>query len=124
MLFLWHFAEILVAPQTQHVLLNGEENATFFCQAVGANAFWLINNNTVVPEGNSELIGKGWIFNETLIQGQQNNIHNLTLMVPPVADFNNTEIRCIGAIHDPAYSDTVFLIIKGAYLLIVHSHAE
>jgi hypothetical protein len=109
-------AEIRIAPQTQHLLLNVDQTATFFCQAVGIDAFWTINDMTVFASGSSTLREKGWRFNETLILDnifERNNIHNLTLQIPSHIEFNNTKIRCISAVHDPAASDPVYLIIKG-----------
>jgi hypothetical protein len=108
--------EIRIAPQTQHLLLNVDQTATFFCQTVGIDAFWTINDMTVFANGNSNLRGKGWRFNATLTPDtmfERNNIHNLTLQIPSHIEFNNTKIRCVSIIHDPAASDPVYLIIKG-----------
>ena len=110
------YTEIRIAPQTQHLLLNVDRTATFFCQAVGIDAFWSINDATVLAHGNSDLINKGWRFNETLVPDtayERDNIHNLTLQIPSNIEFNGTKIRCISSVHDPAYSDPVYLIIKG-----------
>lgn len=71
---------------------------------------------TVFADGNSTLREMGWRFNQTLILDttfERNNIHNLTLQIPSRIKFNNTKIRCLGSVHDPAISDTVYLIIKG-----------
>ena len=109
-------AEILIAPQTQHLLLGVDQTANFFCQAVGINAYWLIDGDTVPALGNNDWKGKGWMFNEIVdpdTTGERRNIHNMTLQIPSNTDFNNTRIQCLGVIHDPAVSDPVFLIIKG-----------
>ena len=109
-------AEIVIAPETQHHLLNDNERATFFCQAVGDTAYWLVNGNTVDGLGNDDLKGNGWIFSEIYIadpHNQRNNVFNLTLEIPPAIGNNNTEIRCVATQHSPAFSDPVLLIIKG-----------
>ena len=109
------FAEILIAPQTQHALLNAEERAMFFCQATGINVFWLINDETVVAEGDETRKGNGWIFNEIVdhnVERQSENVHNLTMEIPARMEYNNTKVRCVGVIHDPAVSDPVYLIMK------------
>lgn len=113
--FIFNFAEIRIAPQSQHLLLNFDHTATFFCQAVGNDAYWSINGRTVPSEGNSSLREQGWTFNETLVEdpGVRHNIHNMTLRIPSKIEFNNTRILCIGVIHDPEYSVPAFLIIKG-----------
>lgn len=70
----------------------------------------------VFAHGNSTLIEKGWRFNEILIPDtmfERKNIHNLTLQIPSRIEFNNTKIRCVSSVHDPAVSDPVYLIIKG-----------
>lgn len=90
--------------------------ATFFCQATGVNAYWLIKGETVPANGDDDFKGRGWIFEEAIdldTDGARSNVHNLTLKVPSDIDNNNTEIRCAGVIHAPAVSDTAFLIIKG-----------
>lgn len=110
--------EIRIPPQTQHLLLNVDQTATFFCQAVGIDAFWSIDNGIVPGHGNSTLKGKGWIFNETLILDtaiERRNIHNLTLHIPSNIEFNNTKIQCVSSVHDPAVSDPAYLIIKGTH---------
>ena len=112
-------AVIVIAPETQHVLLNDNERAIFFCQAVGDIAYWSINDNTIDGLGNNELKGQGWIFSETFVadpHGQRNNIHNLTLQIPSVIGNNNTRIRCVAIQRSPAFSDTVLLIVKGIVL--------
>ena len=109
-------AEIVIAPETQHHLLNDNERATFFCQAVGDTAHWLINGNTIDGLGNDDLKGNGWIFNETFVadpHNQRNNVFNLTLEIPPAIGNNNTQIRCVATQHSLAFSDPVLLIIKG-----------
>ena len=96
--------------------VNDDRMATFFCQTVGIDAFWSINDETVLAHGNSDLINRGWRFNETLIPDvliEHNNICNLTLQIPSNIEFNNTKIYCISSVHDPAISDPVYLIIKG-----------
>ena len=118
---LFHYfilTEIRIPPQTQHLLLNVDQMATFFCQAVGIDAFWSIDDGIVPGHGSNTLIGKGWIFNETLILDtaiERKNIHNLTLHIPSNIEFNNTKIRCVSSVHDPAVSDPAYLIIKGTY---------
>ena len=105
-------AEILIAPQTQHALLNAEERATFFCQATGINVFWLINGETVVAAGDTTRINRGWIFNEVVDHSQSDNVHNLTMEIPARIENNNTRVQCVGVIHDPVVSDPAYLIMK------------
>ena len=76
----------------------------------------MINGATVPAQGNNEWIGQGWSFEEIVVPdttGERRNIHNMTLEMPSNVEFNSTRIQCIGVIHDPAFSDPVFLIIKG-----------
>lgn len=113
-----NLAEILIAPQTQHLLMGVDQTATFFCQAVGINAFWSINGETLPAHGNANWTRKGWTFHEIVDEdffGERDNIHNMTLQIPSNIEFNNTQIVCIGVVHDPAFSDPAFLIIKGTY---------
>ena len=114
------FAEILIAPQTQHALLNAEERATFFCQATGANVYWSINGETVFAEGDAKHINQGWIFTEDVnhnVQRQSENVHNLTMEIPTTLANNNTRVQCVGVIHDPAFSDPAYLIVKSESLV-------
>ena len=106
---------ILVAPQTQQALLNSNERATFFCQASGVNVFWIINGETVLADGDETLMSKGWTFSEVIdhsVQRQTENVHNLTVEIPAVMEFNNTKVQCAGVIHDPAASAPAYLIMK------------
>lgn len=96
--------------------------ATFFCQAMGVNAYWFINNKTVSAEGNGfEPQGREWIFNKAVDLDTHTNrqhIYNLTVKIPSDIANNNTDIKCVGVIHDPAYSAPAFLIIKGMYHIV------
>ena len=115
------FAEILIAPQTQHALLNAEERTPFFCQASGANVYWYINGETVFAEGDAKRINQGWIFSEVVdhnVERQSENVHNLTVEIPAIMANNNTRVQCVGVIHDPAFSDPAYFIVKSESLLI------
>ena len=113
------FAEILIAPQTQHALLNAEERATFFCQATGVNVFWSINGETVFADGDSTRIDQGWVFTEVVehnVERQSENVHNLTMEIPAIMANNNTRVQCAGVIHDALFSDSAYLIVKSESL--------
>ena len=89
--------------------------ATFFCRTSGVTAFWLVNGSTVDRRGNAELIQKGWIFNECAdldFVMERNNVFSLTLQIPTLPVFNNTEIRCVSIINSPMFSERAHLIIK------------
>ena len=109
---------IFIPPETQKLLLNTNENATFFCQASGINVYWLINDAAVEGTGNADLKLIGWIFNETIdydTDGERNNIHNLTLQIPSIIANNSTKVRCAAVIHNPELSDPAYLLIKGMF---------
>lgn len=100
-------------------MLGENENATFFCQASGAAVVWIVNNSTVLPEGNQTLKNKGWIFSETIdYHDRRENVHNLTMKIPSDISYNNTNIKCAGGIHGVAFSDPAFLIIRGMYNIV------
>ena len=86
---------------------NQPTMATFFCQASGVNAFWLINGTTVESEGSHDLKRMGWEF-------ERNNVFSLTLQIqiPAVVAFNNTKIGCVSVINSPGVSDSAYLIIQ------------
>ena len=111
--------EILVAPQTQHLLLNSANQptmATFFCQASGVNSFWLINGTTVEGDGSRVLKQMGMNFIECIdldFEFERNNVFSLTLQIPTVIAFNNTNIRCTSVINSPGVSGFAYLIIQG-----------
>ena len=108
--------EIRIAPQTQHLLLNVDRAAIFFCQAVGIDALWSVNGEIVPARGNLTLREMGWIFNKTVIPNttiEHYNVHNMTLWIPADIQFNNTRIVCIGHIHSATFSKEALLLIKG-----------
>ena len=110
------FAEITIAPQTQYLLQNVDQTATFFCQAVGINSFWIIDSHTVPADGNNNLTNKGWMFTEVVHEDtafERDNIHNMTLQIPSRIEFNNTQVQCLATKQNADLSDPVFLIIKG-----------
>ena len=126
-LSLSHFLEIVLsaapgkifAPSLLHTIIN--ESISFYCDAVGINAFWGINSSTVNDEGEPIWTEKGFTFDMNITYDPMGNehFHHNTLQVVSHMEHNNTVITCavLDTSHVPLRSDTITIIIMGKFML-------
>ena len=111
-------ADNIFAPSKVYSIIN--ESTTFYCDAVGVNAFWQINESTVQDEGDIQWTDKGFIFEPNvkfnLVDNNRHIYHN-TLSVPSQKELNSTIIGCftINQQHQPVLSDEIEIIVMGEY---------
>ena len=111
----------IYAPPTYYTIQN--QSITFYCEAIGNNVFWLIDEETVPKEGNTQLMDKGFIFDFTdpepdpMGDGHVYIFHN-TLRLSTLIEHNNTAIHCLVLVgnHQPVVSNSVEILVRGEFM--------